>query len=353
MAEIRQYLVLAVLWAVVLWRAPAVRSSNGARSLWLTFLSLAIGWTLTLPAVSGWFNALVGWEFTPLAKRVAITVGAASVAAFTMAVTGRNTRIVWFAAGVTGWALVIAHDAADHRVGEMEDWDGSVAAGWYFGVFDGFLGLALAVSGYVSLRYALGRGSADDPGTTRLGMGILGAGMLIGIGSPLYTLYALLIAGPGFLKLTQARWVMAACLLLCTLGTCIPAVATGWRRLRVHLTVRALQPLHSELADLFPDSVMDAATVDEQLVRRTVEIREALVALTPYGPGPLSESDTQQAAHWVAAAIAAYRAGEPFTAPAGALAVAEQTVPARTDMMAEAAWLAQVSRAYVSLTRPH
>ncbi|MBG0818926.1 MAB_1171c family putative transporter [Planomonospora sp. ID82291] len=352
MAEARQYLVLAVLWAVVVWRAPAVRRSNAARSLWLTFLSLAVGWTLTLPPVADWFNALVGWEFTPLAKRVAITVGAASIAAFTMAVTGRNTRIVWFAAAATGWALVIAHNAADHKVGEMEDWDGSAAAGWYFGVFDGFLGLALAVSGYASLRYALGRDSSGDPGTTRLGMGILGVGMLIGIGSPLYTLYALLIAGPGFLKLTQARWVMAACLLLCTLGTCIPAVATGWRRLQLRRTVRALRPLHAELTRLFPDTVMAAATADEKLVRHTVEIREALVALTPYGPGPLSESDAQQAARWVADAAAAYRRGERSAAPAGAVDVAEQTAPTRTSIEAEAAWLAQVARAYVTLPRP-
>ncbi|MBB1247063.1 hypothetical protein GL263_26460 [Streptomyces durbertensis] len=305
-----EYGVLALLWGMVLWRAPAAYRAPGQRMLWLTFAALTVSMTLRLPGVMHAIDEGTGVNnLSTLCKHFFGITAAAALLEFVFGITRPGSRQgvrLRFATALgtflvlTALFTVIPRDVAADRFFEAHA--GAPAATAYLLVWYAYLGTAMAVAASLFLSAARQAGA----GWLRTGLRLLGAGTGAGV------LYALLRVGYLLLRLvgvagdaedpaaTDATDLLKhAAILLILFGTVIPAWGIGWRGLRQARHLRRLRRLWTELTEAVPEVVLDEelrrGELRLRLHRRIVEIRDAVLALQPY------IDDELRAAAWRAA----------------------------------------------------
>lgn len=289
--------VLLLLWAMVLWRAPAAVRMPRQRALWTTFAALTLAMTLRLPAVMDAVDGGTGINnLSTLLKHIIGVTAAAALLEFVHGITrpgsadGRRTRLTATLVALGALTVLFFLLPRDSQTQDFfETHAGSGAATAYLMVWFGYLGTAMAIA--TALFWSAGRQAAA--GWLRAGLRLLGVGSAAGV------LYALLRAGYLLVRLlgpgdaaadAQAAEVTDllkhAAIVLILLGTSIPAVGVAWRGWRQWRHLRRLQPLWRELTAAVPEVVLDEELRQHELRlrlhRRVVEIRDALLALQPY-----------------------------------------------------------------------
>ena len=372
--------VLALLWAVTLWRLPAALRVPRQRALWTAFASIAAASTLGQPGVVALVDRLAGiHNLSTLGKNLLGIVGSAAILDFVVAIARprslpRARRALTVLASVSMAALTVLFTLTP-RPAEVSDFYqanvGSLSGTAYCMVFTGCLGIAMSVATWLFWGYSRHAGAA----WLRTGLRLLGAGTALGA---LYSLLRTVLMLLGFLHprvisgtaTTVADAVENAAISLIIVGSSLPAVGVLWRSVRDWRALRRIQPLWAELTGAVPDIVLDARshlTPRVRLHRTVIEIRDAVLVLSSYVPEHVREQAERTAelcgvqgdrrtalaeAIWLRTACAAkldgaaiVRGPERQPAPSSTMAL---------DFDAEVARLLVLSEAYHSAAaRPH
>lgn len=304
MMEHAEHAVLALLWGMVLWRAPAAARMPRQRALWLTFAALTLSMTLRLPAVMRLIDGGTGVNnLSTLVKHLLGILAAAALLEFVYGITrqdgteGRRPRMITTAGAMAALVVLFALIPREAQAEEFfETHTGAPAATAYLLVWFGYLGTAMAIA--TSLFWGAARYA--EASWLRTGLRLLGVGTAAGV------LYALCRAGYLLLRLlgmgdshdaavadlTDLLKHTAIALIL--VGTAIPAVGVAWNGWRRWRHLRRLRPLWRELTLAVPEVVLDEELRRRELRlrlhRQVVEIRDAILALQPYA------DDAQRAA---------------------------------------------------------
>ncbi|MFI7048950.1 MAB_1171c family putative transporter [Streptosporangium sandarakinum] len=359
MSESLHLVIMASLWTVVLWRAPALRDPGPIRILWLTLLCIAVAWSMSSPTllrpIFDHLDTWAGWPVISVIKRFIAVAGAASLTAFALRLTGRAIGAVLVGAGMVITVMAVTYLLAGRDARGIAEWDGSTAQRLYFLAYEGWLLAAAVISGITAVRHAWT--AVDDPADVRAGLAIFGVGLLGWVPTSSTIVWGLLVAGPGAYTEDANRIPMAATILAVLIGSSIPAIGmvVRWRRTRTLLTT--LAPLHSTLAEAFPEQVMtlDSADPETALVRSYVEICDGLVVLAGSMHQPIP-ADPAEAAEWIRTALQSRTTGEHGYGPvsgapsSGRTALASEM--AATGVISEMQWVAAVSQAYSASEAP-
>ncbi|MBW1603948.1 hypothetical protein JJV70_17935 [Streptomyces sp. JJ66] len=290
--------VLILLWAMVLWRAPAALRARRQRALWVTFAALTLSMTLRLPEIMRAIDGGTGVNnLSTLLKHVFGLTAGAALLEFVFGITrptsrdGRRLRLAL--AGTTLLALTVLF-ALTPREAQAEKFfefhaGGGAAVTTYLLVWYAYLGLAMAVA--ATLFWSAQRHAGA--GWLRAGLLLLGAGTAASVG------YALVRAAFLVLRLTGVagagtdtgvtHWTDVAkhaAIVLILLGSVLPAVGAARAARRYARHLRALAPLWQTLTAAVPEVVLPEelrrSELRMRLHRRMVEIRDAILALQPY-----------------------------------------------------------------------
>jgi hypothetical protein len=377
---------LAILWAGVVGKLPALRQQPDNRALrayWLSLLALALAVTVLLPPVHLALDATTGVaNIARLLGHGLALASACAAQAFLLyssypeaAARPRVRRRAWaLVATLAPMATLFGLGQVHH---ETLDFIGRYGTATpilvYWLLFLAYLGLALVDVVRLAWRWA----GLTDRAVLRLGLRLTGAGAGTGL---LYVGYDLLFLAASQLDrahllgdqplITQA--LIAAAVVLIVLGSTMPAWGprVGLPRLlrwasryRAH---RRLYPLWRRLCQAVPEIALvpppapwrDALALrnlDFDLHRRIIEIRDARLALRPYlrpqvadtaaRLGRLAGLDSEELravveAASLAAAVEAKAQGWPAT---GARTLA---APGGADLESESSWLVRVAAAY-------
>ncbi|WP_340560707.1 MAB_1171c family putative transporter [Streptomyces sp. GSL17-111] len=289
--------VLILLWATVLWRAPAAFRSPIQRSLWVTFATLTVAMTLRLPDVMLAIDEGTGVNnLATLLKHILGIISAAALLEFVYGITkgsaawGRRLRQAL--AGVTLLVLgvlffltprtVEAPDYFESKAGE------GGAATAYLLVWYAYLGGALLLAALLFLgarRHAAG--------WLRAGLFLLGAGSAASVAyalvRALYLVLALCGRTDDGMDAAFTHWTDVAkhiAIVFILVGSLLPAVGVTSRAVRHWRRLRELGPLWKDLTDAVPEVVLHEelgrGELRIRLHRTVVEIRDAMLALEPY-----------------------------------------------------------------------
>ncbi|MCX2968242.1 MULTISPECIES: MAB_1171c family putative transporter [Streptomyces] len=300
--------VLILLWAMVLWRAPAALRAPRQRALWVTFAALTLSMTLRLPDLMRAIDGGTGVNnLSTLLKHVfGITAGAALLE-FVFGITrpasrdGRRLRVALAGATLLALAALFALTPREAEAEEFFEFHagGGAAVTAYLMVWYAYLGLAMAVA--TALFWGARRHAGA--GWLRAGLLFLGAGTAAGVG------YALVRAAYLVLRLTGlagdtadagvTHWTDVAkhlAIVLILAGSVLPAVGVARSARRYARHLRGLTPLWETLTAAVPEVVLHEelrrGELRMRLHRRMVEIRDALLALQPYlTPEARAEAD--------------------------------------------------------------
>ncbi|MCQ4043232.1 MAB_1171c family putative transporter [Streptantibioticus rubrisoli] len=292
-----KHTVLALLWAVTLWRLPAAARVPRQRALWTAFASIAAACTLGDPGVVDSVDRLAGvHNLSTLGKNLLGIVGSAAILDFVVAIARprslpRARRALTALATVSMTAMTVLF-ALTPRPLEVSDFYqanvGSLSGTAYCMVFTGCLGIAMTVATWLFWGYSRHAGAA----WLRTGLRLLGAGTALGA---CYSLLRTVLMLLGFLRphiigttaTTVADAVENAAISLIVVGSSLPAVGVLWRSVRDWRALRRIQPLWAELTSAVPDIVLDARshlTPRVRLHRTVIEIRDAVLVLSSYVP---------------------------------------------------------------------
>ncbi|MCY0931604.1 hypothetical protein OTB20_36560 [Streptomyces sp. H27-H1] len=314
--------ILAMLWAVTLWRAPSAVRTVKQRALWTAFAALTLSMTLRLPGVMRTLDDGAGVNnLSTLIKHCLGMIAAGAVVDFVVAIarpeTGRRLRARHYAALTAMTAMTVLFAFFVPRPHEMTDFFEETAGnGWatvYYLLFVVYLGIAMATATWLFW------GSARHASALWLRTGV----RLMGIGTAVGVLYTLMRAGYIASRLagltdatsdiavdnvTDALKYLAIAFIL--IGSSIPAFGVAWRTVQDGRHYRQLQPLWQDLTKVTPDIVLKTGLLRSprlRLYRRVIEIRDAALTLDAYTAGEVRER-----AH-----AAALQAGfDPATSPA-------------------------------------
>ncbi len=372
--------ILVVLWATVIWRAPAIRRSARSRSLWLTLACLALALTYDLPSVIRELDRVS--HVTDLATVVKHVLGVAACAnLLDWVVSSVNPpREPWF---VRRRRLIAATAALGlislfFLTPRVETVDFAVSAAgnlWaiaYLVLFELYLAFAMSLAcGMFVTAWNDARS-----GFLRTGIALLVAGTAVGVAYALARSAALIASlstgsmpngDGGATSLTDAVQVVAIALIL--LGLAVPACEAGWRRVRRSLALLDLRPLWHEVTSAIPSTkLLDHPTLREdligpeaglRLVRRVAEIRDCTVQLREYVPDEHwrliqqrldeagltgEEKDATAEACWIAAGLRIWRQQRPSPET---MALAAPSIPAGGgfNLEQDLKWLRAVAKA--------
>lgn len=373
-------LVPALFWAGCLLRLPAARRSGPQRTLCLSLAAFAAALTLNVPTVYLAFDRAVGVpNLANLAEHVLGVWGVAGVLRLARQLTATAAagpvKHVVPAAGLATAALTALFVLAPTPV-EAPSFTAAyghhpeVVAYWMVTI--GYFGAALAELARLSLRYA---GRAPRP-SLRAGLYVLGAGVVLGVAYSLSKLAELaarqlpraglaehMAATAGHILLGVGGVAMGAGLLIPAFG---PRLAAARQAAQAYVTLWRLRPLWETLRQANPhivlgppptrrEDLLSLRQLEPRLYRRVIEIRDGLLTLRPYVADDVaqsaraaaadaglvgSERDATADACWLAAAVAAKRAGH---APD---ATSDPYIRGASDLPGEAALLCQVADAW-------
>lgn len=373
-------LVVAALWAVVLWRYPSVRQGRKPRALWCTFCALATALTLRVPRIIATVEGGTGIsDLTVLLMHLSGIAAIGFLLTWIAAmVSGDHTRILTprINLGLTltvSTALTVLFFSSDRPHGQdpfLAHQATPPLVAVYLWIWFCYLGIAMALASALFL-HAFRRSAR---GLLRAGLGVMSAGCGIGV---LYTVFRLLFLierhrSGAFTSDTATEEIAEAmqftAILTILVGSTLPAGETLWRRVRTYRRLRRLRPLWSELTTAVPHVVLGAPpTAGDDLLagddaplllhRRVIEIRDAALALRAHVPPGLYQRALAAAAEAgltghdrqaLAAAVAlrcAARAELGGAAPADAPARDFLQTP---DGETEDSWLTRIGAAHRS-----
>jgi hypothetical protein len=365
------YLIVAVLWAVAIWRAPTAWQQPWKRAPWMTIFMVAVALTADLPPVITAIDHSTGIaDLATLIKLLAgVTAAIAAVNGVIAAnMPGHAPRLTWrwlIPWGIAMTALVTVFVLMPRR--EVPDFTASVTGGlpavflliWYVS-----LGAAVVATAVLYLRASRVRTAPS----ARAGMWLVTAACAVGMAFvgwmlaylALRTMGAALPGGvTGYLSLADA--LEAISLLLLIAGMSIPALAVGACGARDLLDLRALRALWSDVTTAVPEvragpwprGIAGIRDPHVRLIRRVAEIRDASIHLRRYVPCEVvsaarirlsgrctSARELQAAAEatWIGLAIRARHDGDPPVQD-------PHVLPGRASLREETAWLRDVAAA--------
>ncbi|MGF1425712.1 MAB_1171c family putative transporter [Kitasatospora sp. LaBMicrA B282] len=290
-----KYVVFAVLWMISIWRLPSAVRVPQQRALWLGFAALAVVDTIGIPAVSHGIDHALG--VTNLYVLLKLLLGVVCCLAVTQWVTNMvrpdlvrrvlRPHLALAAAAATALCVLFAHLRMHQEVDDFYlAYGGSVTAAAFSGVFETYLGVVMAIAGWLFWSNSRHAGAA----TLRVGLRVLAAGTAVGF------LYAALRivqmttaivaphATPPHKLVNDTFWVAVA---LIVTGNTIPACGVAARSLRDRRHLRELRPLWATLTTQVPEIVLHSPKGQSprlRLHRLAIEIRDASLALTLYAP---------------------------------------------------------------------
>lgn len=336
-----QALVVVMLWAVALWRAPSLRYSPKQRSLEIAFGALAAAMTFELPSVAGGADSLTGITSVGyLLKHLLGVVSAAAVCDFVIAIVRdgflRRFRRVAEVSCLAVMVIAFACAPSGHKVPDdvLVDRDPSVAAVLHVTVFTLYIGIAMTVT---AVLFAHAARHASDR-WIRAGHALLGLGGAVGVLYAAQRTVHLAHVALGTVTTADmesaARISMALKVVAITAivaGSCVSPLSIAARATRDKRALRQLDPLWRGLTAAVPSVVVPLTAGRGRssllLNRRLVEIGDSTLALRAYVPATLQTRALDMAAQagypphrraaaaeaaWLRTAVLAAADGEPF-----------------------------------------
>jgi hypothetical protein len=373
-----------LLWLVTAWRTPAAWRDSSKRVLWRAFFALAVAITLRLTSIAGPMDAALRVNnLSALVKHLSCILAAHAVLTFVHNMAeerasglkpSRPHVAITLAAAATITVLFFTtpqpHEAVDLLTEYAADW--RIAA--YAVVFTAYLGAALFSASRLCWRWG------TQPGTGLLGRGLrlTGIGTTIGIAYAIDRVLSVILPFLGLSPVSASTGETISSLLLFSAlifivgGSTLPAVGRLHRWSRDVRDLLQLYPLWLSLTEAIPSVRLDPPRgrtaemlhprhAHDRLYRRTIEIRDAVLALSDHAPAALrdqarahvaasglvgAQMDVAVEACWITGAKESRQRGEP---PSG-----EPLPPASggRDLPSEIHALKQLARAYDSdLTR--
>jgi hypothetical protein len=321
MLDYAQTAVTALLWIITVWRAPQACRSGKDRSLWIAFAGVTAAMTLR-PRVGRPLDAWTGiTDLSFLLKHLGGgVVGPAALLSFLHTVSGREEMHPWShrlrvglpIATALAMVLLFAATPPTHEADDLlSDYAGHGTVVAYGVTWVAYLGVALYNAMYVCWQW----GRESGTGALGWGLRIVGLGAALGLGYAIHRTTALLAdyagqtALPGGVDHSVSIFLLtAACLLIIT-GSTLPVLSRirRWATDRSHLL--RLYPLWHSLTEAAPSVRLDPSRsslaerldprhIRSRLYRRTIEIRDASLALGDSAPTTLRD----EARAYVAAA---------------------------------------------------
>lgn len=312
--------VLAIMWAVTLWRVRPALKQPAKRPMWCAFAALAASLTVELPQVGAHLDtALDIANISTLIKQLAGMIAAASVLEWVVGSTQPIRRLgaalAWRHA-MTGAAMVtlgilFAFTPRIEASDFIDSAPGHPVTTAYEMVWLAYLGLAMLCA--TAMFAVAWQRSADNGRLIRLSFAVLATGTGLGVA---YAICRIAILSASLAdKTSQAQaeagfnasdLLQDAAIILILAGTCIPALTTVISIKQDRRDLIALRPLWQLVTQSRPDTVLDDGPpssgrelaladlrlVRLRLIRRTVEIRDALATLYEYcdlDPAPYAE----------------------------------------------------------------
>jgi hypothetical protein len=379
--------VAVLIWAVVIWRHWALRAGGTGQVLWWALALLAVGQTLqVLPLYQGvdrTVQAATGYVGAAAAlKHTAALLSAACVRALVSGLAGTPLpavrRVGLPAAALLAMAvpyLLWPPTQMPQGLADRAEFYGpalGVTLPW--AAFLAYLSWALGSAALLCWRhrrYAASR-------ALRRGLEMVAAGATAGFAyvALKIVMQATWATGDGSalvaLDAAGEAVILGVSVTLCTLGSTSEALAdrlaAARDTLRAARSLRRLHPLWRVLVatapavTLLPDSGsaarLDPRTTHLRLVRRVVEIRDALLQLEPYLPDQARSAAAEQARAMGLSATAAPAVAEAAVLHLALVAHAAGVLPAGrrqpppggSTLREETAWLEQIASAWAG---PH
>lgn len=377
MYHVYQFTLPALVWALVLWRAPSVLAGpRASRVLWCFLLSGAAALTTRPTAIARLIHALTGSpDLSVLLMHLFGLVACHFAVDYVIEVHGRRPsrpagariRLALLAAAAAGLTLVftvlMVHDPSGPPSRVTDAHLGDPAVRLFEGIFYLYMGSAsvLAARLFWSNRHAVAAG------VLRAGVLLLAAGFAVGAGYTGYRVVFLLrqdsrpdVAGPGVFD-PVSEILPVVMILLLAAGLALPPLGALARYASHQRALWRLHPLWSDLVAAAPgvafgsqvDRVRDLFTVGDRtldLAHRAFEIRDAALVLRDRAPArcpahaaprpPTAHADPAHAeAAWLTAALSP--SPDDCRCAAGAPGAWTARTPAE-----ETAWLLRVAAAY-------
>ncbi|MGW2087569.1 MAB_1171c family putative transporter [Streptomyces sp. NPDC001880] len=298
--------VSVLLWGITAWRAPRVWRKGKDRTLWWAFFGVSITMTLRLPLGQDLDRSIGIVDLSFLLKHISGGVlGAAALLAFLRNVSGNDDSGSWQArirvvlpitAATAMTALFVAtpqpHEAEDLLTDYAQH--GTILA--YGIIFLAYLSTAL----FGALRVCWRWGRDSGNGSLAWGLRLIGLGMASGVVYALHRITNLVTRyfGHTVLDHTTSTFFLVVAVLLILAGSTLPALTKirSWSTDRRSLL--RLYPLWRRLTDAAPSVRLDpprsrvAERLDPRnphgrLYRRTIEIRDAALALSDHAPAEI------------------------------------------------------------------
>ncbi|MGW3271276.1 MAB_1171c family putative transporter [Streptomyces kronopolitis] len=372
---------VALVWVIVLWRAPAAVKVPRSRALWAGFCTLAAALTVRLPPVQRTVESPPGTE--SLTLLIMHLLGLAAIGFLLRWIrlmgVGEGIRtlpprldiLLTAAVATTMTALFLLADRTGRPTPFPLHTPHDVPATAYLWLWFAYLGAAmiraavLFCSGY----------RRTTKGLLRTGLAITAAGFLLGVLYALLRLIFLTGYRPGALASDTASEEAAHTLqftsvLLIGLGTSLPVGNLLLRRLEQYRRLHELRSLWSPLVEAAPhvvlgtppsrlDDLLSVRNLELRLHRRVIEIRDAALALRTHIPHTLPDrAQTAAASHGLSgpeqdAAVHAFCLRHAVHASLSSQPPPQTPttcLPDAPDSTTESAWLTRIRTAYHSPT---
>ena len=377
-ADLLMSTVAALMWAVVLWRAPTARWPGPGRTLWCALACLAVAQTLQVLVVYQTVDRALGAPGSAAnTKHVLALASAACVRALVGQLAGERLgpvrrlglpagALLLMVAPYLLWPPLLLPDGLSGRA-EFYGPALGVALPWV--AFLSYLSWALGSAAVLCWRH---RRYAASPALRR-GLTMITLGTSAGFG-----FIALKVVLQVVWSVGDGSWltgfdagadavILGTSVTLCTLGANSEALAdrtaAGVAMLQTAQSLRRLRPLWLQVFTAVPSIVLlpergwlaglDPRSARLRLVRRVIEIRDGLMYLEPY-----LSSDARAGALRAAAAQGHIGVQAAATAEAGLLLAATRAKaagastgsdvrsapPGAAGLAGEATWLELVSR---------
>ncbi len=391
MLDVLVPLVNALIWATVVLKVRDLRRSPdnlALRSLWLSYLMLAVALTIFQPQVYVAINHAAGVPNLAevLARSLVLIAGCAAQSMLLYLTHSRPSadvhlrhRIRILVPALVAMGLLFALAPVDQETQRFTStYAGDPYVTGYLAVFLCYLAFALIDVIRLCWRYA----PLADRELLGMGLRIVATGCGLGLAYIAHKGIYLGIRAAGGSASTEAEATVARLLALAGLtliivGTTLPAWGPRLRPLALHRWFRAyiahqrLYPLWSALYRSTPEialdpprsrlrDALDVRDIDFRLYRRVIEIRDGRLALRPYlcpdvraGVAPELASSRLDAVDELAAvearavteALRAKREGRP-----GQAGVRPDAPTGSADLYGEVAWREKVARSFAEET---